>query len=605
MGGLSIGVFWGVVVSALGLAALSLSFPLPSERPDDARDPDPIVEVEEPSDAAPAAPTVIIEEGMDADEAADAETGAAAGAPDAAAENPATAEPATGPTPPASPEPEPQPDETGADSGTGASDGDSETPAPASAPEEEAAPATEVPLPSGSEFNRPPPEPEAALPAPDAAPVSAAPQAPVLAGDEIAPRFDTMPASQPSVATQAPSAIRTVPTDARAPASPAASPAPVTPSGPNALTQPGLSQGPQVRTARLPQVETAPEPGPETAPEQVLAPEPAAPAPATEEPASEETPVESAVETGAAEAGSNVPVVEVETPRFPTVADPEAVGTALPGGGAEATSASRLPQIGAIAAPEAGDADAAGAQTPEAETPLPDALDTVEELPAIQRYAADFDAAETRPLMAVVLIDDPETPMDLETLAGFSFPVAFAVDPLAPGAEARAAAFRRAGFEVVILGSVIVDGATATDVEVALAGAQEILPEAVAVIDTPGGRIQGDRPVLDATVAALSRSGHGLVAFPRGLNAAEQTAAREGVPGATVFRYLDDEDQRATVITRFLSRAAFAAAQEGTVIVVGRTRPDTVTALFSWALSGRTEAVALAPLSATLLRSVE
>jgi hypothetical protein len=573
MGGLSIGVFWGVVVSALGLAALSLSFPLPSERPDDARAPDPIVEVEVPSDAAPAAPTVIVEEDTGAG-AADAETGADAGAPDAAAE-----------------------------SGTGASDGDSETPAPASAPEEEAAPATEVPLPSGSEFNRPPPEPEAALPAPDAAPVSAAPQAPVLAGDEIAPRFDTMPASQPSVATQAPSAIRSVPTDARAPASPAASPAPVTPSGPNALTQPGPGEGPQVRTARLPQVVTAPAPEPDTAPEQALAPEPAAPAPATTGPVSEEPPVESAVETETAEAGSNVPVVEVETPRFPTVTDPEAVGTALPGGGAEAASASRLPQIGAIAAPEA--ADAAGTQTPEAETPLPDALETVEDLPAIQRYAADFDAAETRPLMAVVLIDDPETPMDLETLAGFSFPVAFAVDPLAPGAEARAAAFRSNGFEVVILGSVIVDGATATDVEVALAGAQEILPEAVAVMDTPAGRIQGDRPVLDATVAALSRSGHGLVAFPRGLNAAEQTAAREGVPGATVFRSLDDEDQRATVITRFLSRAAFAAAQEGTVIVVGRTRPDTVTALFSWALSGRTEAVALAPLSATLLRSIE
>jgi hypothetical protein len=601
MGGLSIGVFWGVVVSALGLAALSLSFPLPSERPGDARAPDPIVEVEEPSDAVPAAPTVIVEEDTGAGAAVDAETGAAAGAPDAAAENPATAEPATEPTPPARPEAEPQPAETGAESETGASDGDSEAPAPA--PEEEAAPATEVPLPSGSEFNRPPPEPEAALPAPDAAPVSAAPQAPILAGDEIAPRFDTMPASQPSVAAQAPSAIRTVPTDARAPASPAASPAPVTPSGPNALTQPGLSQGPQVRTARLPQVVTAPAPEPETAPEQALAPEPAAPAPAAEAPVSEATPAESAVETGAAEAGSNGPVVEVETPRFPTVADPEDVGTALPGGGAEAASASRLPQIGAIAAPA--DANAAGTQTPEAETPLPDALDTVEDLPAIQRYAADFDAAETRPLMAVVLIDDPENPMDLETLAGFSFPVAFAIDPLAPGAEARAAAFRSNGFEVVILGSVIVDGATATDVEVALAGAQEILPEAVAVMDTPGGRIQGDRPVLDATVAALSRSGHGLVAFPRGLNAAEQTAAREGVPGATVFRSLDDEDQRATVITRFLSRAAFAAAQEGTVIVVGRTRPDTVTALFSWALSGRTEAIALAPLSATLLRSIE
>ena len=59
------------------------------------------------------------------------------------------------------------------------------------------------------------------------------------------------------------------------------------------------------------------------------------------------------------------------------------------------------------------------------------------------------------------------------------------------------------------------------------------------------------------------------------------------------------------MISRFLGRAAFAAAQEGAAVVVGRTRPDTVTALFSWALANRTEGVALAPVSAVLLRLSE
>jgi polysaccharide deacetylase 2 family uncharacterized protein YibQ len=52
-------------------------------------------------------------------------------------------------------------------------------------------------------------------------------------------------------------------------------------------------------------------------------------------------------------------------------------------------------------------------------------------------------------------------------------------------------------------------------------------------------------------------------------------------------------------------RAEFAAAQEGAVIVAGRTRPDTVTALFSWALGDRNEGVAIAPVSAVLQRLAE
>jgi polysaccharide deacetylase 2 family uncharacterized protein YibQ len=82
-------------------------------------------------------------------------------------------------------------------------------------------------------------------------------------------------------------------------------------------------------------------------------------------------------------------------------------------------------------------------------------------------------------------------------------------------------------------------------------------------------------------------------------------AERADVPATTLFRLLDDEDQRATVITRFLGRAEFAAAQEGAVIVAGRTRPDTVTALFSWALGDRNEGVAIAPVSAVLQRLAE
>lgn len=260
-----------------------------------------------------------------------------------------------------------------------------------------------------------------------------------------------------------------------------------------------------------------------------------------------------------------------------------------------ATPAPRLPQIGddtrSDAAAMAGQGDQV---TPTTEAAPMDA--------ALRRYAAPFDAAETRPLMAVILIDDPDTRLELGTLTRFSFPVAFAIDPLRPDAAERAASFRAAGFEVLILGTAIPEGATPTDTEVALEGAMRLMPEAIGVLDTPDSRIQADRPVLDAVVSVMADRGQGLVAFQRGLNAAEQSASRADVPAATLFRQLDDEDQRATVITRLLSRAEFAAVQEGTVVVVGLTRPDTVTALFSWALGGRNEVVAIAPLSAVLLR---
>ncbi|GAB5446488.1 divergent polysaccharide deacetylase family protein [Gymnodinialimonas sp.] len=551
MGGLSIGIFWGTLVSAVGLAALSLSSPLPPRGG---------------AEAVEAAVEVPVAGTDGAEAVAEEAVGAvgAVGEEEAALE--AAAEAAVSVAPEGGTEAAPAPPDA----------------APEAEAEEASEPATEIPLPSGSEFNRPPPEPEAALPAPDAAPQAAAPQAPALAGDVIAPVLDTAPAAQPSVAAEAPAQIATVAGESAAPTRPAASSAPVIASGPTALTQPEASATPQVRTALLPQVTEAPEDAGVEAEEVAAATEP--------EPVPLLTPVFPTIGDGA--------TPDAVTPEVPEdVASGGAIDAPAEEAAAVSTPAfpqtSTLPQVAAQIEPQLGeDAEIA-------EDPAPALAD---DLPAIQAFAAPFDTAEERPLMAVVLIDEPDSRIELSTLTRFTFPVAFAVDPLHPEAAARAAAYREAGFEVVILGAMIAEGATAADTEVALAAAASTLPEAVAVLDTPEGRIQGDRPVLDAMVSALSESGHGLVAFPRGLNAAEQSASRAGVPGATVFRFLDDEDQRATVITRFLSRAAFAAAQEGSVIVVGRTRPDTVTALFSWALGGRSEAVALAPLSATLLR---
>jgi polysaccharide deacetylase 2 family uncharacterized protein YibQ len=605
-GGIILGVFWGVLASLAVAAIVSLNTPLPP-RPETVE-----VAVEE----APAA-----------------EAEAAPPAPEEAAapEAPAQAEDTEAPAP--------------ADDAAVPADGEE----PATRP---SGPADTIPLPAGSEFNRPPPEEEAQVPGVDAPPGVVAPGAPPLPLQTTGGGIDTAPAPQPEVsaALSAPQAPVALTGDATAPALgnaasvPGGRPAPAPPPVP----------APEPDAAAAPDAETAPKPE-ETA-EATVAEEGGAVSGSTGTVANAETDAEtdggSRPEPSASDAAPEVPVAEApaamsevpaaiaEAPAVETaasalqpappasvvqlvpareggalgVATPEAPPTEL--AQAEAPAMAPAPRILRPGAPEAGARTlpqivAPGRTelpaTPEETTAeaAPEAPAADEDVPALVAHAAPFDAAETRPLIAVVLIDEPDARLDISALTDFTFPVAFAIDPTRPDAAERAAAYRAAGFEVLMLGSVIPEGATATDTEVALAAARRNLPEAVALLDTPESRIQSDRAVLEAAVGAVAREGQGLVAFPRGMNTAEQMAARVDVPAATIFRLLDDEDQRATLITRFLARAEFAAVQEGAVIVAGRTRPDTVTALYSWALGDRNEGVAIAPVSAVLLRLAE
>ena len=65
-------------------------------------------------------------------------------------------------------------------------------------------------------------------------------------------------------------------------------------------------------------------------------------------------------------------------------------------------------------------------------------------------------------------------------------------------------------------------------------------------------------------------------------------------------RDLDAEGQDARVIRRFLDQAAFRARQESGVVMLGRVRPDTISALILWGTANRAGQVALVPVSAVL-----
>jgi polysaccharide deacetylase 2 family uncharacterized protein YibQ len=223
----------------------------------------------------------------------------------------------------------------------------------------------------------------------------------------------------------------------------------------------------------------------------------------------------------------------------------------------------------------------------------------------ISQFAVDFAPQADKPLMAIVLIDNGETlaggEAGLAALRSFPYPVSFAVDASLPDATARMEAFREEGFEVLALID-LPEGATASDAETIFAASLPRLPEAVGVLEGTGLGLQGSREVSDQVADILLDTGHGLVTQDKGLNTMPKLARKMGVPAAHVFRDFDSKGQKPTVIRRFLDQAAFKAGQEGAVIMLGRLRPDTISALLLWGLQDRASKVTLAPVSAVLLR---
>ncbi|SHK82298.1 Uncharacterized conserved protein YibQ, putative polysaccharide deacetylase 2 family [Roseovarius marisflavi] len=263
---------------------------------------------------------------------------------------------------------------------------------------------------------------------------------------------------------------------------------------------------------------------------------------------------------------------------------------------AEGVTTNRLPTI--ADAPEAD----ASAEDAEAEEPATAEAEPSQAAPgALVANAVAFENPEAKPLMAIVLLDDGTSPIGLEALQSFPYPLSFAVDANWSGAAEAAARYKAAGFEVLALAD-LPEGASAVDAEVAMQAYLEAVPQAVAVMEGTGTGLQSDRAATEQLAPILLESGHGLVMHPKGLNTAQKLMAREGVPSASVFRDFDANGQNANVIRRFLDQAAFKAGQQDEgVIMLGRLRADTISALLLWGLQDRATSVALAPVSAVLL----
>ena len=271
---------------------------------------------------------------------------------------------------------------------------------------------------------------------------------------------------------------------------------------------------------------------------------------------------------------------------------------------AEGVETARLPQTGISTLPTVrrigvGDATDAAVDAPEGDADALDVDVAPQDGPALDVFRSEFENVEGRPLVSVVLVHSGAAALSSDVLEGLPEHVSFAVDAGIPDAAAVAKAYRDSGREVVMIPS-LPAGAQPQDVEQALRVNFETIPEAVAVMDITGSSFQSDRAAIAQVVEVVSASGHGVITFPRGLNAAHQEAQRAGVPTGLIFRNLDGGSETQEQIRRVMDRAAFRARQNEGVILVGTTQDATLAALVEWALGNRAASVTIAPVSAAL-----
>jgi polysaccharide deacetylase 2 family uncharacterized protein YibQ len=219
-----------------------------------------------------------------------------------------------------------------------------------------------------------------------------------------------------------------------------------------------------------------------------------------------------------------------------------------------------------------------------------------EDLPAILANAVPYTKIGPAPNMSVVLVDIGDIDPTATQLKSLPFPVTFAVDALAAGATARAQSYTDAGLEVMALIG-LPEGATAQDAAVTLTQANDLIPTSIGYLDVPSASFQTSREIAAQVVASSTLTGHGVLSFSSGLNALMQEAQRAKQPAAIVFRDFDGKDQDIAAMKRFLDQAAFRAGIDEEIILVGRSKPDTLQALVEWSLGNRSATVEMVPLS--------
>lgn len=181
---------------------------------------------------------------------------------------------------------------------------------------------------------------------------------------------------------------------------------------------------------------------------------------------------------------------------------------------------------------------------------------------------------------AIVLMDQGLTKPPIEALSAFGNGITIAIDPTLPDAMVRMKTYRAAGHEVAIIGALSL-GPNAFIEDLAA------VPEALAVFDTEGVALNLVPELMDAGVGVMALRDPGIITE---------------VPHLVFSAELDDQDQSSIVVQRFIGAAATKASRGvGPPLVLGRLRPETLTAISEWSTGRRAQTMKLVPVS-TLFR---
>ncbi|GGA11297.1 divergent polysaccharide deacetylase family protein [Neptunicoccus cionae] len=227
------------------------------------------------------------------------------------------------------------------------------------------------------------------------------------------------------------------------------------------------------------------------------------------------------------------------------------------------------------------------------------------EIGALRANANDF-TPTGKPLVSVVLLDNGQIEEKLSKFSRLGLPLAIAIPVDQPNVPAKARAYRNAGFEVLAL--------SPRDVKLSLPGGQTedqvaalleqfftLMPEAIGLIDRPEALMQRDQRLVRSVVGYFAQTGHGIITYAGGLNAAPRLADQQDVAFGLVSHILNGAEDTETVVSGYLNRAARTARSKGSSIVLAIPNDETLTALLNWSLGINARTVSFAPVSAALM----
>lgn len=222
---------------------------------------------------------------------------------------------------------------------------------------------------------------------------------------------------------------------------------------------------------------------------------------------------------------------------------------------------------------------------------------------ALGEFARVFDYTGANALLAVVLVDAGASGLDIAKLAEIGMPLTIGIPSDVPDAMDRTSAYRDAGFEVVAIApkagvGAFRKGQNSEEAPLQLEAIFSAVPQAVAVMDPPGGELPKDNQLVRAVLAGLVPSGHALLTQSGGFNSVADLASEVGVYSQTVMRQIDNVD----AVNFAMSRAALQAGKTGAAIIMADTSPEMVKAVVQWLLSPSARTIALAPVSATVVK---